>query len=363
MNVSIGDFKSTLEIREIIDNILRSNKITEKSYVRKFEREVEKFLDVKHAIAVTNGTVSLQLIGHYLKYKLKKDNLTVCVPATTFPATLNAFLLTGFETMLCDIDESNLCIDIDKLSEEEKQKIDIIVPVALLGFTPDMDKIMLEAKKYNWIVIEDFAEAFGSVYKDKKIGTIGDFGSSSFFISHVIQAGELGVITTNNDEDAEIMRKMKNHGRDGNPMLFKHSYIGSNYKTTEFCAGLAYSQMLTANSIIKKRQKIVKTYYDNIYNNKIKPMLMNENHSPLGYPIIAKSEEIKNKICEDLNTSGIETRGIFPCLANQRAYEGMYDKEKYPISMDIEKRCFYIGCHQYISEIDVKKVIEIINRL
>jgi len=359
--IKVGDFKTSPEQRDAILNILRNNKITEGGYVRLFERKVESFLDVNHAIAVTNGTVALQLVAHYIKQKLNKEAPIVCVPATTFPATLNAFLLTGYKPILCEIDEENLCIDIDKLTEEEKQKIDVIVPVSILGYTPDMDKIMLEAKKYDWKVVEDFAEAFGSVYKLKKLGAIGDFGCSSFFISHVFQGGELGVVTTNNDEDAEILRKMKNHGRDGDPLLFEHSYIGSNYKTTEFSAALAFVQLIEADKIIKRRQKIASFYHDNITNPKLKVMPVNENYSFLGYPIIAENETYKKTICKSLNDLKVETRGMFPCLANQKAYKGMFDSKKYPISVDMEKRGFYLGVHSCITMEDAERIVRWLN--
>jgi len=368
--IKIGDFKTTIEQKEVINIILQSGKITEGDFTKKFETLVKKFLRVKEAIAVSNGTVALQLVAYYLKHKMKKETPVVCVPATTFPATVNAFLLTGYKAILCDIHEDNLCININKLTEEEKEKIDVIVPVSLLGYTPNMDKIMEEAKKYKWIVIEDFAEAFGSVYKGKKIGSIGDFGCSSFFISHVFQGGELGVITTNNEKEAGVLRKMKCHGRTGDPLLFNHDIIGSNYKTNEFCTGLASSQLMDAEEIIKKRQKIAKIYFEGIKNPNLKPMPTNENYSPLGYPIIANTKEYKEKVCKILNESEIETRGMFPCLANQMAYrrQGNVDyllgkPEKYPISVDMESRGFYIGVHHYILPQEAIKVVEIINKI
>ena len=164
--IRLGDFKSTSEQRKIVNEILNSGRITEGKYVRKLEREIEKYLKVKHAIAVTNGTVALQLVAHYLKGGRKEP--VACVPATTFPATLNAFLLTGYKIMLCDIEEKTLCMDISTLTTVQKRKIDVLVPVHLLGFPANMDKIIKEARKYNWVVVEDFAESFGSDYKERK---------------------------------------------------------------------------------------------------------------------------------------------------------------------------------------------------
>ena len=362
MKYKVGDFKTSPQQRDVIMEILDNNWVTENVYVDLFERSVEKFLGVNHAIAVCNGTVSLQLIAHFTRMTNKDKKLTVCCPATTFPATLNAFLILGYEPILCEIDRNNLCMDIDKLTEEEKRKIDVIVPVSLLGYTPDMDKIMEQSSKYQWIVVEDFAESFGSTYKGKKLGSIGHMGSSSFFVSHVFQGGELGVVTTNRPIVADILRKMKNHGRDGSTLLFKHKYVGSNYKTTEFSAGLAWAQLQDADRIIKERQAIAKIYHDGITNSDLTPMPVSDDYSYLGYPILAKDEETRIKICKHLNKHGIETRGMFPCLANQEAYKGMFDSKKFPISVEMENRGFYIGVHSLIDNLGANYIVEKLNK-
>jgi dTDP-4-amino-4,6-dideoxygalactose transaminase len=348
--VRLGDFKPTFEQKMVINEILASGKITEGRYVGMFEREVERFLKVKHAIATTNGTVSLQLIGQYLQYVRNKKDLVVCVPATTFPATLNAFEIIGCKIILCDVSD-DLCININTLTEEEKQSIDVMVPVALLGYTPNMELIMSEAEKYNWVVVEDFAEAFGSRYKTSMIGSIGHFGSCSFYMSHVVQAGELGVVTTNDDEAAAVLRKMKMHGRTGDPLLFEHSYIGSNYKTTEFCAAIGYLQLKIAKTIIEKRQKNVEFITGFVKNKYLKLFPYDNNCSYLGYPMLASSKDHKEKFCRYLNKVGIETRGMFPCLANQQAYKHLqFDASKYPVSVMLEELGFYVGVHQYITD-------------
>ena len=354
--IKIGDLKITKEHKDVIKDILESERITEGKYVALFEREVEKYLGVKHCIAVTNGTVALQLVSQLVG---DDNGKLVVVPALTFPATANAFLLTGQEIALCDIDET-LLIDITTLSEEQKHAIDIIVPVHLMGYMADMEYIMEEATKYNWIVIEDTAEAFGAELNGKKAGTFGHFGTFSFFVSHNIWGGELGCIVTNDDEDAERLRSTKNHGRTGDPMKFLHKYVGSNYKTNEFCAGLAYVNLKHADEIIAKRLSVSEEFELGITNERLTPYAAEKGFSPLGYPIQADTEEYRDEICKKLNDAGIETRNIFPCLANQECYDGL-SSESYPVANDIEKRVFYIGCHQYMTKKDVKKVLKVIN--
>lgn len=358
--IRLGDFKPSDEQREMVVDILNSGRITEGKFVDLFEREVEKYIGVKHAIAVTNGTVSLQLIAHYLNYKYG-NKLKIAVPATTFPATINAFLNAGFTDIELVEVGKDLNIDITTIPEEKRWEIDVIVPVALLGYPPNMELITKYAELYDWIVIEDFAEAFGSTYNGKKIGSIGDFGSSSFYMSHVIQAGELGVVTTNDDEAAKIMRSMKNHGRVGNSLLFLHDYVGSNYKTTEFCAALAYSNLKHADEIIRKRQENTKKIHDGIRNPRLLPFPFTTESSYLGYPIYAGSKAYRDELCKRMYENGVETRGMFPCLANQKAYKGKFLKKLYPKSIDFEESSFYVGVHQYLTDEEVQKIIEVLN--
>jgi len=288
---------------------------------------------------------------------------TICVPAMTFPATINAFVVTGHAVILCDVNE-NMQIDINTLSEKDKYRIDVIVPVHLMGYPANMDKIMLSARKYGWVVIEDTAEAFGGDYEGRKLGTIGHFGSYSFYLSHNIAGGELGLVVTDDDEIAKIFRSMKNHGRDSkNPLEFNHSYIGSNYKTTEFSAAIGLSQLNNVDELLNKRLDNAKYFFENIKNPNLKPFPILNGFSPLGYPIRATSEAYREVICKYLTEEGIETRHIFPCLNTQIAYQGnLGETTAFPVARRLEKEVFYIGVHQHITEEEKKKIVDVLNK-
>ena len=358
--IRIGDFQINQRQRDYINEILDNGRLTEGPFVKKLEDMFKEYLGVKHAILVTNGTVALQLVSTFLTHR-ERRTLNVVVPAMTFPATMNAFVSTGHAVALCDIGE-DLQIDIDNIPEEHKENIDVIVPVHLMGYSANMDKIMKEAEKYGWYVIEDTAEAFGAKTASGKLaGTIGDFGTYSFYVSHNVQAGELGLITTNDDEAAEVMRSMKNHGRVGDNLKFLHSYVGSNYKTTEFPAAICYENMERVDDILKTRNANAQYLHDNIKNEKLKPFPVDENFSPLGYPINCECEEYKNDITKKLNDNGVETRNIFPNLASQEVFRDFFSPFDYPVANKLEKTVFYVGVHQFMSEEDLKKIVAVLN--
>ena len=223
------------------------------------------------------------------------------------------------------------------------------------------------ASKYGWYVIEDTAEAFGTTLigsgdeKNHYAGTIGDFGIFSFYISHNLQGGELGAVVTRNKEAARIMRSMKNHGRVGNKLEFNHSFVGSNYKTTEFSAALLLDNLDSADEILTKRLDNARYLHDNIKNKKLEPFPITDGFSPLGYPIKAVNKYYRDIIVKKLNDSGVETRNMFPCLASQQAYDQFFNEGDYKNATELAEKSFYVGIHQYLDREDLDKMIEVLN--
>lgn len=360
MKINIGEFKTTDKIREYVKDILDSGRITEGKYVKLFEEKVAKYLGTKHAIAVTNGTVSLQLLAHILK---RRGLRTVCIPALTFPATANAFINAGMKVRICEVKE-DLTIDVEKITERNKNLIDVMVPVHLMGYAADMVKINEFSNKYNWITIEDTAEAFGGEIKGRKLGCTSHFGSYSFYVSHNITGGELGLITTEDDYMNEQIRSMKNHGRNLDSKLdFKHDLIGSNYKTNEFCAAIALAELEDVDKSLKARLDNATYFSKNIKNKNIKNYPITKGFSPLGYPLRAINENFRNKICNVLEENSIECRKMFPCLSNQKAFNIKKIEDSFPMANRLEKEMLYIPVHKYLTEEDKEFIVKVLNNI
>lgn len=359
--IKLGDIHLNKKQLKIISQIAKSGNITEGKYVEIFEKELAKFLGCKYAVACNSGTSALMLAIELLTRGNKGE---VIVPAITFPATANAVYMTGNTVALRDVDK-NLLLKLDETTELQieillrKNKIKGIIPVHLFGYPVDMNKLMEIKKRYDLWVIEDACESFGTTINGKAVGTFGDMGCFSFYVSHNIQAGELGAIITNNKKHYEKLKSLKAHGRTGPSNIFHHSYVGYNFKTTEFCAAIGYIHLKEAKTILKKRQNIVKYFVENIKNPKITFRNEYKNIGFLGFPMMAESVEYKQKLLRKLQQNKIETREMFPCLKNQKCYniKGYYENAN-----KIEQLGFYIGCHQYMTKKDLKKIVNVINR-
>ncbi|MEM3436909.1 MAG: DegT/DnrJ/EryC1/StrS family aminotransferase [Nitrososphaerales archaeon] len=242
------------EEKEEVMKVLSSGKLTDSSFdgslmVREFEKNLAKFVGVKHAIAVNSGTSALlaSLIALDIGYGDE-----VLMPSFTFIATANTVLARGAKPIFVDINLDDYTMDIDDLERKITNRSKAIIPVHLYGHPSDMDSIIKLAKKYDLFVIEDAAQSLGSSYRGNKTGSIGNLGCFSFYSTKVITCGEGGAITTNDDELYIKLKKIRNHG-----ITISHDsdVLGLNLRMPEIEAALINVQMKKINSFLEKRRK------------------------------------------------------------------------------------------------------------
>ena len=181
--------------KKIISKCLDKTEISGSGkYVGIFERRLTKIY--KSPVCVTSsGTTALQLA--LLALDLKKDT-EVIIPAYGYMAAANLSKNFNFKIKFCDVSENTFCIDIEKLKKKVTSKTKVVIYIHTYGFSSEIDKISNYCKKNKIILIEDTAEAFGSLYKNRLLGTYGDLGTLSFHASKTITTGEGGAIIVNN---------------------------------------------------------------------------------------------------------------------------------------------------------------------
>jgi len=243
----------------LIDEVLESGFFTQGKYVNQFEKLVADYLRVQHAIAVSSGTAALHLSLVALGIGTGDE---VIVPAYTFPATANVVELVGAKPVLVDVDQETYNILVDQIEESITSKTKAIIPVHLFGNPADMEPIMEIAHKHNLWVIEDAAGALGSIYRGRKCGTIGHLGCFSFHPRKIITTCEGGMVVTNDDELAERIRTLRNHGMQIIGSQTDFVTAGFNYRMNEFEAVLGIIQMEEIDKIINKRQRLAELYMD-----------------------------------------------------------------------------------------------------
>jgi len=390
IRVSVGDFRIDKAGRNAINKVLDSGRISEGETVRKFEEEWARYIGTKYSVALNSGTSALIAGLTALKYnqedpKIRKNTKTITTPIS-YIATSNAIVLSGLEPVYVDVDRNTFCITPENIKAylenvDDSEDYSLILPVHLMGYPCDMDEINKIAKEYGLLVFEDSAQAHGTLYKGKRVGSLSLLSDFSFYIAHNIQVGEMGTITTNNYEIVRWVKKIKANGRmcdcpictrdtRGCPKMraagndfdprFTHDVIGFNFKTTELQAALGLTQMKEIDWIIERRQKNVKYLNERLekYSGVIQLPEYDERVSYMAYPIVMKSPKkaSRRKIRMELERRGIETRPLFGCIPTQQpAYHYLKDKYegKLPVAEFVGSNGFYIGCHQYLTEEDL----------
>lgn len=398
--IHVGDFRIGEEEKKAINEVLDSGRISEGPKVREFEKNFAEYIGTKYAIALNSGTSALIAGLTAIKYNKKLNvspNTKVITTPLTFIATSNAVVVSGFEPVYVDIDPETLVITPENiktcLESSDSSEYSIILPVDLMGYPAEMDKINKIASNYGMIVFEDAAQAHGTVYKGKKMGSCGNLADFSFYIAHNIQAGEMGAVVTDDSEIARLIKKIKAHGRmcdcpvcrraegkcpkismssgeeDFDPR-FTHDLIGYNFKTMEFQAALGISQLKKADWIKKKRLENVKYLNENLeqFSDVLQLPKYDENISYLAYPLVIKTPEriSRKKLRFELEKKGVETRPLFGCIPTQQpAYSHLrVDYEgKLPVADYIGKNGFYIGCHQYLVQDDLDYIFNAITNI
>ncbi|MEO0095254.1 MAG: DegT/DnrJ/EryC1/StrS family aminotransferase [candidate division WOR-3 bacterium] len=239
------------EIDEAIKKTIDSCAFVAGEKVKEFENNFASYCGAKYGIAISSGTSAIYAALKALD--IGRHDAVITVPYT-FIATAEAISLTGATPIFVDIKEDSYTIDPEKIKEyiekkcewiekknvlrdqEKKLNVKAIIPVHLYGQTADMDEIMKIAKKYNLAVIEDAAQAHGASYKEKKAGAIGELSAFSFYPSKNLGAyGQGGMVLTNNEELAEKVRMLIDHGQ---KERYFHEFEGWNFKMDGFQAAI-----------------------------------------------------------------------------------------------------------------------------
>ena len=397
--IKVGEFKVGAEEKEAINEVLESGKISEGEKVREFEKMFAKYIGTKGAVAVSSGTSALiaGLEAVKIKFKVRPKGKVITTPLT-YIATSNAIVLTGLAPIYVDIDKETFCITPNNIRAHLEEVDDVaeyvmILPVHLMGYPCDMDKINKIAKDYGLLVFEDSAQAHGTLYNGKKTGSLSLLADFSFYIAHNIQAGELGAITTNEIELIKLVKKIKANGRlcdcpvclrsegkcpkllsykgeDDFDPRFTHELIGYNFKTMEFQAALALVQLKKADWIKEKRSKIVKHLNEELeqFSDLLQLPKYDKNVSYMAYPLVNKQPEkiSRKKLRIHLEKLGIETRPLFGCIPTQQpAYSHLHDvyENKLPNAEFAGRNGFYIGCHQYLTNEDVEYIVKCFKKI
>lgn len=233
--------------------------------VERFEREFASYHEAGYGLAVFNATVGLML--SYMVLDIEPGSY-FATPSYTFIATASAGVVLGLRPVFIDIDFDTLTIDTGALAEalerDKESRVRLIVPVHFAGNPADMDDVLRLARRHGAYVVEDAAQAHGSVYRGRRVGAIGDLGVFSFQSSKLMTAGEGGVILTNNRELYEKAWSIHHAGRSLSGPWYTHPRIGLNTRMLEFQAAVLLPQLWRLDETLRRLRESAKIVYEEL---------------------------------------------------------------------------------------------------
>ena len=244
MNISEEEKK---EVMKVLESQLLSSLAG--NVVETFEKEFAEYIGVKHAIAVNSGTAALHISIASLDIGPGDE---VIIPPFTFIATASSILHNNAIPIFADIDNQSYTLDPESVKKKISNKTRAILPVHLAGITADMGPLLDIAKENNLHIIEDACQSHGAKYNGKKVGSIGDLGTFSFYPSKNMTTGEGGIVTTNSSKLARQCRLLRHHGE---PYWYAYNRLGWNYRMTEIQGALGRVQLKKLDEYIKIRNE------------------------------------------------------------------------------------------------------------
>ena len=226
LNIPLTDHREIEEIKKV----LSTGYLTQGPKTAEFEKKVADLIGCRHAFAMSSCTTALHLALVVLGIK---EGDEVLVADFTFPATANVVVQQGATPILVDIDLNTFTMNVNDMKRKMTNKTKAIIPVHAFGCSADMDPIMKLANQYGIPVIEDAACAIGTTYYGRYCGNLGTIGCFSFHPRKVITTGEGGMITTNDDELAERIHLLRNHGGVRSGRWYTYEAAGFNYRMSD----------------------------------------------------------------------------------------------------------------------------------
>ena len=372
--------------------VIMSGQLTMSKKTQEFEKEFAKKMGSKFALMVNSGS-SANLLSVFAASNPARRNRfntgdEVLIPSVCWPTSLWPLVQAGLKPIFVDVDKETLNVRSEDLIKKITKKTKVIMLVHVLGNSTDVDKIVKVAKRKKIIVIEDTCESLGSTYKNKSLGTFGDFGTYSFFYSHQITSGEGGMVVCNNNEDYELLKTMRSHGWSRGlkkqKKIEKKNYkldprfifvnSGFNLRPTDISASIGLNQFKRLKNFMKIRSTNYKKIINGLkksknWNNQFTFLKINPNVKPsfFGFPILLNKRYLgkRKKYLNLLDKLGVETRPIISGnFLNQPAiklFKLKKIKKGFIESQHVENLGFFIGIH--IKTLSKKSLNNLINIL
>lgn len=358
----VGQYENIREeVNSAIQEVISSASFIKGPQLQEFQKSLAGYLSVGHVIGCANGTDALQIALMALGLQ---EGDEVILPCFTYVATAEVIALLKLQPVMVEVDPKTFNITSQAIEQAITAKTKAIVPVHLFGQCADMEPIMALARKHNLFVVEDAAQALGSVYtfsdgSRKHAGTIGDIGCTSFFPSKNLGCyGDGGALYTNNDQLALTIAKIANHGQS---KKYHHEVIGVNSRLDTLQAAILNVKLQHLDRYELERNTAA-SYYDKELGQlswlDIPSRQKNSSHVFHQYTILLRSDEDRDALKSHLHQNGIPSMVYYPLpLHQQEAYiNAEIEDGSFPVCTDLCRRVLSLPIHTEMTEEELEYI-------
>jgi len=341
------------EVNSAIQNVLDNTAYVLGKAVTDFENDFAKAHNAKYCIATGSGTDANHIALWALGIKAGDE---VIVPANTFIATAWGATLCGATPVFVDCEPESYNIDPNKIEAAITPKTKAIILVHLYGQAADLDPILEIAKKHNLFVIEDTAQAFGTNYKNKKVGAIGNIGTTSFFPSKNLGAyGDGGMMFTNDEELAKKLKMIANHG---SKERYVHEVLGLNSRLDTIQAAILNVKLKYIDKWNGARSQNAELYKEFLKDADVILPYCAEFSTHIYHQFSIRVKDRKG-LQEHLNSKGIPTAVHYPIPLNQQpAFKNISPKSNVPVAEKVAQEIISLPMFPELTKEEIKYISE-----
>jgi dTDP-4-amino-4,6-dideoxygalactose transaminase len=345
------------EMQVAIHGVIESGRFVGGPEVEGFEAEFASFCGVNHAVGVGNGTDALQLALRACGVGQGDEVITV---AYTFTATPEAIVNVGAKPVFVDVDET-YTIDVGHVADRITSRTKAIIPVHLYGQMADMAPLIALAEKNGLHVIEDAAQAHGARYRGQRAGSLGHLACFSFYVAKNLGAlGDAGAVVTNNDEWAEKIRSLRDHGRSGH---YLHEIVGYNSRLDALQAAVLRVKLRHLDTWNAARRCVAGAYAIQLASSGLWLPKVTAEREHIYHLYVVRSPE-RDELRQHLEQDGIGTGIHYPIpLHLQPAYRFLgYERGSLPNSEAWAEQVLSLPMYAEMTEHQVEQVVASLNR-
>jgi perosamine synthetase len=325
------------------------------AFIPRFEKAFAEAIGASHAIAVSNGTVALHLALHALGIGPGDE---VIVPTFTYISSVNTIAQTGATPVFVESRPDDWLLDPQDVERRVNSRTKAVMAVHLYGAVCDVSALYELTQRHGLALVEDAAEALGSTFDGRHVGTFGEIATFSFYGNKTVTTGEGGMVVTNDARMADRLRLLKGQGQ--SPIRrYWHLERGFNYRMTNICAAIGLAQLERFSAIVGRKRAIAARYRRLLKETPLsfqKPLPQVESGEWLVSVLLPNGSD-RDEVIQAMEERGVETRPVFYCAHHMPMYAADL---RLPVAEEISRRGISLPSHPQLTEADIERVASVL---